>query len=185
VCQRCQTRGTEIYDRLPCTPEVFPEVGLGPPVQSVIAYSAVQEIYQVDQLYNANMGGGGTGEFTCDHHKRPERTGAGRRTRWLGPREGRGGIFAPLFAAFDTDKDGSVTRAEMKSAFDAWYTSWDTAKNGTLTPDQLLLGLNALFAMTLPRQGVRGGGARDFPAHSGWGRWDISIFASPRRTRMY
>jgi type 1 glutamine amidotransferase len=54
-------------------------------------------------------------------------------------------MFAPLFAAFDTDKDGSVTRVEMKSAFDLWFTIWDTAKNGTLTQDQLLTGLNALF----------------------------------------
>jgi type 1 glutamine amidotransferase len=58
---------------------------------------------------------------------------------------GAGGFFAPLFAAFDTDKDGSITRAEARSAFDAWFTSWDTAKSGALTTEQLLPGLNSLF----------------------------------------
>jgi type 1 glutamine amidotransferase len=54
-------------------------------------------------------------------------------------------MFAPFFVAMDADKDGTVTRAEMKSAFDSWFTSWDTAKSGKLTQDQLLPGLNALF----------------------------------------
>ena len=36
---------------------------------------------------------------------------------------GRGGNdnSAALWTAFDADKDGSVTRAEMKSAFEKWY----------------------------------------------------------------
>ena len=58
---------------------------------------------------------------------------------------GRGAMFAPVFVAFDTDKDGNVTRTEMKSVFDAWFTSWDTAKSGALTQEQLQSGLNILF----------------------------------------
>ena len=58
---------------------------------------------------------------------------------------GRGAMFAPLFAAFDADKDGTVSRAEMKSAFDAWFTNWDTAKTGALAQEQIQPGLNGLF----------------------------------------
>ena len=54
---------------------------------------------------------------------------------------GRGGVAPALFTALDTDKDGSVTRAEMESAFDGWFTSWDAAKTGSLTRDQLVAGL--------------------------------------------
>lgn len=62
-------------------------------------------------------------------------------------RGGRGGgFYAPLFIALDADKDGAVTSAEMKSGFDSWFTTWDAAKNGTLTQDQLLPGLNGIFA---------------------------------------
>ena len=35
---------------------------------------------------------------------------------------GRGGVAPALFTALDTDKDGSLTRSEMKSAFDSWFT---------------------------------------------------------------
>ena len=58
---------------------------------------------------------------------------------------GRGGVAPALFTALDTDKDGSLTRAEMKAAFDAWFTAWDSAKSGAVTQDQLLAGLNTAF----------------------------------------
>lgn len=58
---------------------------------------------------------------------------------------GRGAMYAPLFGAFDPDKDGSVTRSEMKSVFDAWFTAWDTAKTGTVTQEQMQSGLGAVF----------------------------------------
>jgi type 1 glutamine amidotransferase len=74
------------------------------------------------------------------------RGGSGRGGRGgFGGGGGRGGVGPALFTALDTDKDGSVTRAEMKSAFDAWFSSWDTAKTGTLTQEQLLAGLEVLF----------------------------------------
>ena len=34
---------------------------------------------------------------------------------------GRGGIAPALFNSLDKDKDGSVSRAEMKDTFDAWF----------------------------------------------------------------
>lgn len=70
------------------------------------------------------------------------------------PAGGRGGgMFAPLFNAFDKDRDGSIARPEIRSAFDEWYSNWDTAKSGALTQEQLLRGLNALLATSPADQG--------------------------------
>ena len=50
---------------------------------------------------------------------------AGRRTR--GRRGGgRGGVAPALFTAADSNKDGSVTREELKATFDSWFTAADT-----------------------------------------------------------
>jgi type 1 glutamine amidotransferase len=46
-----------------------------------------------------------------------------------------------LFLAADRDRDGAVTRTEVKATFDAWTTEWDTAGKGSLGRDQLLDGL--------------------------------------------
>jgi len=59
-------------------------------------------------------------------------------------------MATPLFAALDTDKDGSVSRAEMKSAFDAWFSGADTAKAGMVSEDQLLNGLLTVFPAPAP-----------------------------------
>jgi type 1 glutamine amidotransferase len=64
-----------------------------------------------------------------------------------------GGIATPVFAALDTDKDGSLTRAEFKAALDSWYTNWDTAKSGSLTGDQVLKGLLVQFPVTATTSG--------------------------------
>ncbi len=66
---------------------------------------------------------------------------------------GRGAMYAPLFSATDTDKDGTLTRAETKSAFDAWFTNWDTGKSGKLSQEQILSGLSALFPAPVPQPG--------------------------------
>ena len=52
---------------------------------------------------------------------------------------GRGGgdNSAALWTLLDADKDGSITRAEMKGAFDKWYDAADTAKSGSVTTEQL------------------------------------------------
>jgi type 1 glutamine amidotransferase/Ca2+-binding EF-hand superfamily protein len=64
---------------------------------------------------------------------------------------GRGGGVAPaLFSAVDINKDGSVTRDEMKTTFDSWYTGWDSAKTGSLTQDQVQAGLNVVFPAPAP-----------------------------------
>jgi hypothetical protein len=56
---------------------------------------------------------------------------------------GRGGAGAALFTAADTNKDGAVTRDELKATFDAWYSTWDSARAGALTQAQLSAGLGA------------------------------------------
>jgi type 1 glutamine amidotransferase/Ca2+-binding EF-hand superfamily protein len=63
---------------------------------------------------------------------------------------GRGGMAQPVFTALDTDKDGAVTKNEMKSTFDGWFATWDTAKTGSLTEDQLLNGLLTVFPAPAP-----------------------------------
>jgi hypothetical protein len=58
------------------------------------------------------------------------RSGSGR-----GFGGGRGGIAPALFNSLDKDKDGSVSRAELKDTFDAWFTAADTTKSGAVTED--------------------------------------------------
>jgi type 1 glutamine amidotransferase len=70
---------------------------------------------------------------------------------------GRGGVAPALFTALDMDKDGSLTKAEMKSAFDSWFTKWDSERTGSLTHDQLLAGLNVLFPAPAAPAGAMGG----------------------------
>lgn len=86
----------------------------------------------------------------------------------FGPPDGGGpggirGGFGParfigpsLFTALDTNKDGSLTRTEIKDTFAKWFTEWDSAKAGTLSEESLRTGLSA----ALPRPnfgGPRGG----------------------------
>jgi type 1 glutamine amidotransferase len=63
---------------------------------------------------------------------------------------GRGSVAPGLFTAVDADKDGAVTRDEMKATFDRWFTEWDTAKAGALTQEQLATGLNAALPAPPP-----------------------------------
>jgi type 1 glutamine amidotransferase len=59
-------------------------------------------------------------------------------------------MATPLFNALDTDNDGSVSRAEMKSALDSWFTKADTANSGSISEDQLLTGLLGIFPAPAP-----------------------------------
>jgi len=69
---------------------------------------------------------------------------------------GRGGVAPALFTALDADKDGSLTSAEMKSAFDSWFTKWDSERTGALTRGQLLAGLSVLFPAPAAPAGAMG-----------------------------
>ncbi len=77
---------------------------------------------------------------------------------------------AALWTAFDADTDGSVTRAEMKRAFDKWYDATDTAGTGSVTTDQLGPALNTALALPAPAPPAAPGGGRAAgaaPAQSG------------------
>jgi type 1 glutamine amidotransferase len=70
---------------------------------------------------------------------------------------GRGGAAAAgIFAAADVNRDGFITRDELKAAFDKWLSAGDTAKTGSLTEDQLAAALNA----ALPQPAAPGRGGR-------------------------
>lgn len=71
---------------------------------------------------------------------------------------------APAFVtATDTDKDGSVTRVELKNTFTKWYDQWDADMTGALTEEKLRAGLNAaLPAPQFGGAGGAGGGGRGF-----------------------
>jgi hypothetical protein len=82
-----------------------------------------------------------------------------------GGRGGPGFLFDPstliasrFFAAGDADQDGTLARSELEGTFGNWFTAWDTAKDGSLTADEIRQGLEAI----LPAP-ARGGPGRGFP----------------------
>ena len=110
--------------------------------KTVIAAGAVTFLAIAISLVNAQPpagGGQGRGRGGFGGSGRGGRGGFGR---------GRGGIAPALFTALDTNKDGSVSRAEMKTAFNAWFTDSDTSKAKALSEDQLLKGLTVVFPIT-------------------------------------
>ena len=87
------------------------------------------------------------------------------------PGGGRGG-FGPgmfvgpgLFSAADADKDGSVTRAELKDTFAKWFTAWDKEKTDSLAEADIRDGLNA--SLPPPNFGGRGPGGGFGPGGPG------------------
>jgi type 1 glutamine amidotransferase len=73
---------------------------------------------------------------------------------------GRGGGAAAtgFFTAVDANKDGAVTKDEMHSTFDRWFTEWDSAKAGTLGQEQIATGLTAAMPAPAAAAGGFGGG---------------------------
>src|SRR5262245_55017759 len=65
---------------------------------------------------------------------------------------GGGGVGPALFTLADIDKDGSVTRAELMTTIEKWFTDSDATKSGSITPDQLSATLNTAFPA--PAQGA-------------------------------
>jgi alcohol dehydrogenase (cytochrome c) len=61
-----------------------------------------------------------------------------------------------FFAPADADKDGSLTRLELKNTFTKWYDQWDTDKGAALTEEKFRSGLSA--ALPQPAMGGGGGG---------------------------
>ncbi|MBI5388184.1 MAG: CotH kinase family protein [Verrucomicrobia bacterium] len=96
----------------------------------------------------------------------------------LGARGGRDG-FGPamfvgrgFFVAGDGNKDGLLTRAELKNTFAKWFTEWDADKAGSLNEEKLRVGLSG--ALVRPDFGGPGGPAggqtgRRGPGGAGFG----------------
>jgi type 1 glutamine amidotransferase len=63
-----------------------------------------------------------------------------------------GGVVSSLFTLIDVNKDDAVTRDEIRAAFDAWYSLWDTPKANALTQEQVFLGLSAALPAPAGRQ---------------------------------
>jgi hypothetical protein len=72
---------------------------------------------------------------------------------------------APLFTALDANKDGSLTRTELKETFEGWFSQWDAASAGSLNEEQLRNGLAAV----LPRPNFGGPGGGRGPGGPGGG----------------
>jgi type 1 glutamine amidotransferase len=108
----------------------------------------------------------------------PAAGGAGQRRGGAGSDTG-----AALFTAFDADKDGSVTKDEMKVSFDAWYAAADSGKTGSATQEQLATALGAVLpAPAPPAGGAAGapGGGRG--AGGGGGRGQATEFVAGAST---
>ena len=69
---------------------------------------------------------------------------------------GRGGVGPALFAAADTNRDGSLTRDELKGTFDKWYTAADTGNAGSVTPAQLVSAVSAALPPPPPAPAAQG-----------------------------
>jgi type 1 glutamine amidotransferase len=63
---------------------------------------------------------------------------------------GRGGSAVNVFTSADADKDGAVTRDELKAAFAKWTAAADAGKTGSITQEQLAAGLNQSFPQPAP-----------------------------------
>jgi type 1 glutamine amidotransferase len=70
-----------------------------------------------------------------------------------------GRVAQALFAALDSDKDGTLTRPEMESGFNSWFTAWDGTHSGTLTQPQIADGIGKLLPAPPP---VKPGQANSF-----------------------
>src|ERR1035441_10331849 len=56
---------------------------------------------------------------------------------------GRGGAAAGIFTAADVNKDGFITRVEMKAVFAKWLRAADAGRSGSMTLGQLATAGNA------------------------------------------
>ena len=85
-----------------------------------------------------------------------------------GPKRRPSRSTAPAFmTATDSDKDGSVTRDELKNTFAKWYDQWDADKSGAVNEEKFRTGLTA--ALPAPQLGGAGGGGGGAGGRGGGG----------------
>ena len=88
----------------------------------------------------------------------PGFAGRGAERHSEGPRPGGrrpAGPGAGLFTAADMNKDGKLTRTELKETFAIWFAAWDKDNAGSLDEAKLRDGLNSVLGM--PRRAGPGG----------------------------
>jgi type 1 glutamine amidotransferase len=81
---------------------------------------------------------------------------------------GRGSAGPQLFTAFDANKDGSVTAAELATTFDGWYTSAAKGGAGSISEEQLAGAIDAQLGV--PAAAPAGGGRGGFAGRGRAGR---------------
>lgn len=69
---------------------------------------------------------------------------------------GGGGVAPAVFTQADINRDGVVTRAELMTTVEKWYADTDSAKTGSITPEQLLATLTTAFPAPAAPAGGRG-----------------------------
>src|SRR6185295_17909702 len=63
---------------------------------------------------------------------------------------GRGETANGIFSVADQNRDGFVTRDELKAAFAKWLSDGDAGRTGSLTPGQLGAALTAALPQPTP-----------------------------------
>src|SRR5581483_2489066 len=59
--------------------------------------------------------------------------------------QGGGRTGQALFQALDANHDGTLTRSEMESGFQSWFTKWAGANDQSLSSDEIAIGLGNLL----------------------------------------
>jgi type 1 glutamine amidotransferase len=98
----------------------------------------------------------GAGTLGVLHAQAPAQGAAPGGGRGAARGGGGGGVAPGVFTVADINKDGTVTRAELMTALEKWYSDADGAKAGTVTQEQLLAALNA--SLPAPPAPVPGAG---------------------------
>jgi type 1 glutamine amidotransferase len=74
-------------------------------------------------------------------------------------RRGGGQTAQALFASLDTGNHGALTRSELESGFNSWFTAWGGAQSGALNQAQILAGVSKVLP---PPPAVKPGQANTF-----------------------
>jgi spore coat protein H len=126
-------------------PPMGPPGMFGAPAKPIKGFVIARHQSVRDQLDGVKAGDeiggfgfGGPGPAAGDEKFKPPKMPSG-----FGP----GMFLAPVFMTkFDTNKDGRLTRDELREGFHRWFRAWDANKNKALSEDQVRAGLNKVLS---------------------------------------